>query len=577
MLAVFIFHLDRDLLPGGFVGVDVFFVISGYLITLIIYDDCIRGRFSFSRFYQRRIARIFPAFFAVALATLVGASLIYSAQDYASAGANLAAAALSVANLKYMFQGSYFEISPDAQPYLHYWSLSVEEQFYMVFPLVLYLVYRFARRHLILVLTVVGAGSLVACVMLTVTKPVWAFYLLPTRAWELVTGSLIAVVLRSGRVSSQSIPEWFPTLGMLLLGGSFVFITEGPHLPGWRAIFPVLGAAAIIASTVASYSWAQSVLASDVMAYVGKLSYSLYLWHWPVFSLTDYELYAAPVEVRLAVKVGLSVALTLLTFHLIERPARAYLNEPRRTHYAWATMAALVALCVPLGVSVRQENYVNAEYRDVAKGGLVFRGPQTCPSVVLMGDSNASMYGKLMKEICAESCRELRVISVAAGDPLPSSKGESQLWLNSLEVLRNTRPDYLVMANHWVAQLDESPARLASTLDAVKPHVGHILLLNQPPILPKGVGRSHFRHGRGLPIHEEAEVQEQRLKINNLLTTYESASVSVLDVAQYFGGKGRAINLIDDKGRFLYQDATHLSSVGTEKVRGAIEMALGCS
>ena len=127
VLAVFIFHLKRQWLPGGFVGVDVFFVISGFLITSILLREFEHNSFGLWKFYQRRIARLFPAFFTVALATLLGAFFIYSAQDLASCGANLVSTTLSVANLKYMWQGNYFTISPDAQPFLHYWSLSVEE------------------------------------------------------------------------------------------------------------------------------------------------------------------------------------------------------------------------------------------------------------------------------------------------------------------------------------------------------------------------------------------------------------------------------------------------------------------
>jgi peptidoglycan/LPS O-acetylase OafA/YrhL len=159
VLSVFIFHLHHKWLPGGFVGVDVFFVISGYLITSIIFGDCQQNTFSLRKFYQRRIARILPAFLLVALATLLGASLIYGSQDLASSGANLAAATLSVANIKFMLQGNYFTISPDAQPFLHYWTLSVEEQFYMFFPLILLLLYKIARNRTTLVLIIMWVVS----------------------------------------------------------------------------------------------------------------------------------------------------------------------------------------------------------------------------------------------------------------------------------------------------------------------------------------------------------------------------------------------------------------------------------
>jgi peptidoglycan/LPS O-acetylase OafA/YrhL len=205
VLAVFFFHLDRAWLPGGFAGVDVFFVISGYLITSILQRDYERHQdLSFGRFYQRRIARLFPAFFTAALLTLAGAALIYSEQDLASAGINLAAVSLSVANLKFMLQGNYFTLSPDAQPYLHYWSLSVEEQFYLIFPALLLLLYRRAGRHRLAALGVLCAISLIACIAVTYTRPTWAFYLLPTRAWELLVGAVLAVISTGGRASSPS-------------------------------------------------------------------------------------------------------------------------------------------------------------------------------------------------------------------------------------------------------------------------------------------------------------------------------------------------------------------------------------
>lgn len=134
VLAVLVFHLNSAWLPGGFVGVDVFFVISGYLITSILARDFEHGNFSLARFYQRRIARLLPAFFTVALATTLAAIALCMPRDLASTGVTLVATALSVANLKFMLLGTYFKISPDAQPFLHFWSLSVEEQFYLLFP-----------------------------------------------------------------------------------------------------------------------------------------------------------------------------------------------------------------------------------------------------------------------------------------------------------------------------------------------------------------------------------------------------------------------------------------------------------
>lgn len=181
VLAVAVFHLNRAVLPGGFVGVDIFFVISGFLISAILIKDIDAGAFSIGRFYQRRISRIFPALILVILTTLAVASFVYSAQDLASLGINSAAAATSLINMKLMTQGSYFVLSADAQPLLHYWSLAVEEQFYIVFPLYLYAVTRHTRRPLAITL-VLAVLSFALCVALTPRYQPIAFYALPTRA-----------------------------------------------------------------------------------------------------------------------------------------------------------------------------------------------------------------------------------------------------------------------------------------------------------------------------------------------------------------------------------------------------------
>ena len=243
VLSVFVFHLNHAWLPGGFLGVDVFFVISGYLITSIIFKECGDGSFHLTKFYQRRIARIFPAFFAVALATLAGARFIYLPQDLASAGANLAAAALSVTNLKLMFQGNYFAVSPDAQPYLHYWTLSVEEQFYVFFPLLLLLIFKYARRHLVRVLAALAVLSFATAVLIAPWRPVWAFYLLPTRAWELLAGCLLAVTTDPARPAPEARwRNWLTGFGLAVILLSMAFIGERARHPEFWMLLPVAGA-----------------------------------------------------------------------------------------------------------------------------------------------------------------------------------------------------------------------------------------------------------------------------------------------------------------------------------------------
>lgn len=579
VVSVFIFHLNHSWLPGGFVGVDIFFVISGYLITSILYNDCILGKFSLARFYQRRVARIFPAYISVALATIAVTAFVYTSQDFSSTGVGLAAASLSLANMKFMLQGNYFEISPDSQPFLHYWSLSVEEQFYLIFPLLLFLIVRYAHRRVAMIIGFIGLVSLISSVTLTTINPVWAFYLLPTRAWELCAGSLLAVM--PAAISDKrtiSTIHLLPTIGLLLIGGSIILIPEGAGFPGWQAIFPVVGAVAIIVPQSNFKSRVFDWLSSTNMVRLGKMSYSLYLWHWPVFSIIDYQFYLQPELLRVVLKVGISLLLTVISYHFIEVPARILLNQPKNRRFAFSGLMTVLALCIFMGISIRHEYYINADLSDIKNGGLVFPGKSGAPSVILMGDSNGSMYGTEMKKVCQDIGCNLTVISVAAGNALPSMSGESgELWKDILEVIKKTKPDYLVMANHWTAKLHRDPEILTKAIEEIEPYVGRIILLNQPPILPKEANRTSIREGIKPPFREVAETSIDRHKANAFLLRLKSEKVSIIDVSSHFEKNNGDIIFFNEQGRQLYQDATHLSGFGADRVHFDLVQALNPS
>ena len=535
VLSVFIFHLNHNWLAGGFVGVDVFFVISGYLITTIIFKECQNDCFSLMRFYQRRIARIFPAFLVVGLATLAGACFIYSPQDLASAGVNLAAAALSVANVKFMSQGNYFEISPGAQPFLHCWSISVEEQFYVFFPLLLLLLFKYARKHLVMVLGFLCAGSFLASVAMTQVKPVWAFYLLPTRAWELLAGCLLAVTTNHAKPAPEALwPKLLSIFSLGLIALSFLMVHQGSHFPGFWALLPVVGTVGLLLPATRG-AISERFLATAPLVAVGRISYSLYLWHWPVFSLVDYQMYLASEPFRFALKIGLSFLAAVLSFCFIENPARLYLNRRQNLSLAYSSMLSALAVCVALGVAVRKANYVNAEASTVAKGGLVFGSRSKTSSIILMGDSNGSMYGKVMKEICADLGYKLSVISVAADDPLPSANAEvGRLWRDSLAVVQREKPNCLVLACSWESKLKGDKERLALAVAALKPLVGRLVILNQPPILPENANRAAIRLGARPPFFEDAELRRLRLESNDYLKSFNSENCLVVDIASHF-------------------------------------------
>ena len=577
VLAVFIFHLKRQWLPGGFVGVDVFFVISGYLITSILLREYEHNSFSLAKFYQRRIARLFPAFFTVALATLIGACCIYSAQDLASCGANLISVTLSVANLKLMWQGNYFRLSADAQPFLHYWSLSVEEQFYMLFPVTFLLLYLKANRHKAAILAVLGGASLLVCMTLTRARPEWAFFLLPSRAWELLVGSILASVstLRGRSDDRGGLWASLSLSGLAIILVSLLVVREGAAFPGYLAVLPVLGTACFLGPNKGSMALSERLLSGRPMVLIGQASYSLYLWHWPVFSFVDYKFYLTSPVVRIGLKVALSLVTAALCFFMVEKPGRVFFNHPRRRRIAFAFLGCALLLFVPLGVSIRRANYVNADLRDVAHGGLVFNQGGKNGSMVLMGDSMGSMYGKMTKEAAYELGLKLNVISVAGGDPLPHSSGQQPpLWLDSLAVVKRESPDFLLLVCNWQGKLKPEKGRLEIAIKELKQHAHHLILITQPPKLPELANRESMRNGSRPPFMEEPVERAARMESNASVRGFNGDNVIAIDIEPLFAAEDGSIRFSDNDGKQFYHDSDHLSGIGADKVKTYLLKAL---
>ncbi|QJE98367.1 acyltransferase family protein [Luteolibacter luteus] len=575
ILDVFIFHLHPSWLPGGFVGVDVFFVLSGYLITSVITAEHHAGNFSLRKFYQRRIARLFPAFLAMAIATMVAALFIYSAQDLASTGESLAAAVASVINLRLMLQGGYFELSPDAEPFLHCWSLSVEEQFYLVYPILLVLLHRKSRKTLMIGLAGLSLASFALCLVLTQLRAPWAFYLLPTRAWELLAGGLFALKKPGSWMPRTS--KWAPLAGIALLIASFALIREARGFPGYQALLPVIGTLAVIAgSGTGQDNWLQRVLASPLLVSIGKLSYSLYLWHWPVFSFVDYKLLFLDEWPRALIKIAITLPAAIASYRLIECPARAALNRPSARVPAFSALAASLLIGIPLGISIRDTNYLNVSGSADIK--LTFNEKQTAGSIILLGDSHGSMYGHMVKQLTDELGYRLTVASVASGDPLPlASAGSStrkSIWEHSLEIVRQEAPDVVILACQWTAKLDQDGSRLGAALEQLRPLTRKIILLTQPPRLPPNATREAIRQGARPPFYEEEIQRTRRLHVNAEVLAMTSENITVIDVENLFHDSQGAIPLVDAEGRLLYHDRGHLSDRGAQQVKARLEDAI---
>ncbi len=319
VLAVVIFHAFPAVLPGGFVGVDIFFVISGYLITGILLADMQAGQYSLAQFYARRIRRIFPALVTVLLATWAMGWFCLTGDEYRELGKHVLAGAGFVSNWAFWMEAGYFDQTASAKPLLHLWSLGVEEQFYIVWPVLMYVAVRL--RRVALVCAVTGLLSFVSAIWLVRYHPTAAFYWPTSRMWELAAGAGLAIAASGRCVKRNDHAHSASSIGLLLCVVSFIVLNSRLPFPGWFAVPPVLGAAALIAAGPKGVA-NRLLLGNPVAVWFGKISYALDLWHWPLLSLcfivADGE---PPVGVRIGI-VAVSIALAWLTTVLVERPVR---------------------------------------------------------------------------------------------------------------------------------------------------------------------------------------------------------------------------------------------------------------
>ncbi|MGN8062820.1 acyltransferase family protein [Ralstonia sp. 22111] len=351
VIAVLLFHAFPSLLPGGFVGVDVFFVISGYLISTIIFRSLSADSFSFAEFYAKRVKRIFPALIIVLVTTYVLGWLTLFPDEFQRLGRQILAGALFAQNFQLWHEAGYFNSLSESMPLLHLWSLSVEEQFYLAFPLIAWACLR-ARLNQGLVTGLLWAGSLAMCLYLSDLEQysVQAFYLPHTRAWEILTGALIAYCQVSYVRPLSQIPKALrstfvvlaPAIGIALIVYAALMLDKHTPFPSWRAFLPVFGAGLLIASGHGS-PVNRFILSWRPLVWVGLISYPLYLWHWPLLSFARIlESGTPPVWLR-AVALAISLGLAWATYLFAERPARAARAIPRLP-----VALAMVVACIGL-------------------------------------------------------------------------------------------------------------------------------------------------------------------------------------------------------------------------------------
>lgn len=325
IIPVVLFHAFPVIFPGGFIGVDIFFVISGFLISSIILNGVTEGHFSFKDFYSKRIKRIFPALITALFTVLGIAWFTLLSDDYQSLGNHTWRAAVFISNFLLWRESGYFDTAAETKPLLHLWSLSIEEQFYLIWPVAIWLLWKLRKAWIINAIIVIFSISFLCNILLIDKESIAVFYNPFTRFWELLVGALLAYQLNHQKIdlstSHFANPNITSITGLLCILCGLILLNKTRQFPGWWALLPTLGAYLLIIS--GPNAWVnKKILANRLLVWIGLISFPLYLWHWPLFAFARIFYGSNPPEILLIGLMGASILLAWGTYQFIEKPIR---------------------------------------------------------------------------------------------------------------------------------------------------------------------------------------------------------------------------------------------------------------
>lgn len=631
VMPVVLFHAGVAGAAGGFVGVDVFFVLSGYLITTIIAEDLSRKRFSLRRFYERRFRRIFPALFVVTLVSSVAAWWLMLPLDLREYGKSVIGVALFVSNYIFYRETGYFQTSSENLPLLHTWSLGVEEQFYLIMPALLMLVASLALRRALPLVAVLFMISLVACIVTQPARPDLAFYSIHTRAWELLAGSLCALWLLDRPQRSSAI---LAGTGLFLILGTVIAFDDSMPFPAPWALMPVGGTVLVILFAAPGGSITR-LLGWQPLVGIGLISYSVYLWHQPLLAFTRLTAEHEPGQSILLTAALASLPLGYLTWRFVEFPFRSGELAARTGQGAVfggvaAGSGVLLAVALTFYVTDGMPERGTPSGQTYAELGITERlavntglhvkcrrgfnldpecatGPE--PAILVWGDSYAMhMVGALQEAL--PSGASLRQMTLPSCGPvltltLVSSAAESRAcrdfnrqvmdWLASapgIETVILSSPftwlatPTLTLERHDGSRvpgdLDLGAAALNGTIDELQAVGLKVIVMSPPPTPGWDIGRclaQQARYGEALnacDFDREAPFAPRRLAEEVLMGLADDVPVIWLGNTIC---EGRLCRAAAD-GIFIYRDRGHLSNAGSrwlglqERFRSDLQAAL---
>lgn len=619
VLAVVFFHLGISGFKGGFVGVDVFFVISGYLIFSIISSEVQRGEFSASSFFTRRSRRLFPAYAVVLIFTTVGSWIFIFQYDFREFGQSLFSAALFMSDIFYFREMGYFSISSERMPLLHTWSLSVEIKFYIFFGFI-YAVFALSK-HIFKLLLALIAVQLLLCVYVSywVSRDA-AFYIFLFRGWEFVIGSFVAWLALNK--TKDYTPTWkyhsAGVSGIALIAASIVFLDKQYVFPGALAIAPCLGTALLIWAGDGPASLLQRGLRSSPMVAIGKISYPLYLWHWPIFVLLNYvDLYDGTFFDNFLI-IFLSFALSFLTYRYVEIPMRksgfrmAWKGKVHVTTFALLVLSAVgFAIHLGNGFPNRMDANVtrfaegafdrpnrNTMCTPAVLGGEVLDGIcrlsskkyESPKSILLWGNSHAEHFLPTLQKLSEEFKTDIyyNKVSCRTFDPSVSPQRCQSPVRSAMEMLKHGRITDVLLADAWIMATEGSEAgalkhgqeptleekedlkrkfkeQIGLTLDNLGRFNVSISVIYQVPTYAFNVpNRLSLYETFGLNIDEVGRSEHSHTERHSYVTdtfNHENRISRSIDPALLLCAN-KAFCMTNMNGKALYYDDVHLSKNG---------------
>jgi peptidoglycan/LPS O-acetylase OafA/YrhL len=613
VLPVVLFHAGVPGFGGGFVGVDVFFVISGFLITqVLIHAGAAPARATLARFYLRRARRILPALVVMLAVVALAALVLLLPTDLRRFGMFLAFASAFLGNLAAWLGGGYFDTA--GASLLHLWSIGIEEQFYLLYPLVFLWWSRRSARTAAMLLAIAAAASLALCAWASFAHPVANFYSPPTRAWELLGGAALARSGWSG-FASRTANHWAAALALGALVACIPLFRDDLHHPGLVTVVPCAATALLLGTGARAGTFASALLRWRPLVFTGLISYSLYLWHAPILSLLRYYLIQPPTALLLALALAAIYAIATASWYWVERPLRGGTRIPSSRRFVWtfalasACLSALGAwMVVRDGLPGRfdaQVQRLSFRYRSfgpeanhcitlpdsvVARGGLCEfgSGNPARPAVVVWGDSHAmallpayrrlaSQYDLRLFLAARSACRPL-----FADDPRHPFGKESCRRFNEamLSAVREIEPAVVVMNAFWnlpeflpdapggdatllgdFARAGEAAARRAAAGGARVCVVLGVPQLSQ--VLPYALGMAHRRGLSTDFMHlDRTAAGAQNAKVDGVFRALERRHLLELVDPKAVLCAGGDCRLLSDDGLPLYNDTNHLSKSG---------------